>query len=73
MACDINQVDGNRVDDPTNMTPVQRLQDAFNRQTNICEDLGPYVNTKTDINGILTQLPGMAASHQNHVHVSGQR
>jgi uncharacterized protein RhaS with RHS repeats len=73
MACDINEVDGKRVDDPTNMSPVKDLQDAFNRQPNIRENYGPFLNTKTETNGTLTQRPNMAATHQNHIHATGQK
>ena len=73
MACDINEVDGKKVDDPANINPVKALQDAFNRQPNIRENYGPYLNTKTESNGTVTQRPNMAATHQNHIHATGQK
>ena len=73
MACDINEVDGKKVDDPTNKNPVKALQEAFNRHPNIRENYGPHLNTKTESNGTVTQRPNMAPTHQDHIHATGQK
>jgi RHS repeat-associated protein len=73
MACDINEVDGKRVDDATNFVALRTLQDAFNLQPNIRENFGPAITTRTESNGTVTPRPAMARTHQNHIHVSGQR
>jgi uncharacterized protein RhaS with RHS repeats len=73
MACDINEVDGKRVDDAMNLAAVRTLQDAFNLQPNIRENFGPALTTRTESNGTVTPRPDQARAHRNHIHVSGQR
>jgi hypothetical protein len=71
MAVDINRINGCPVSQNNNN--VQRLQDAFNQQSNILENYGPALNTRTEQGGTREDRPGQAAGHQTHIHVSGQR
>ena len=71
MAVDINLINNCPVSQ-TNAN-VQRLQDAFNQQSNIRENYGPAVNTFTQTGGSREQRPTQAAGHPTHIHASGQR
>jgi RHS repeat-associated protein len=72
-AVDINTVNGISVKEKKNEKAVKDLQTSFNEEKNIRENFGPLINTKTSASGTRTDKPGMANSHQNHVHVSGQK
>ena len=72
-AVDIDQINGQDVDSPSNFGAVSDLQSAFSRQTNIRENLGPAINQKTETSGSITPKPHLAATHRDHIHVSGQK
>jgi len=72
-AVDIDTVNGKPVDDSSNSGAVNDLQNAFSTQTNIRENLGPAINQKTETGGSITPKPHLAATHKDHIHVSGQK
>ncbi len=71
-AVDINRINNTPVLDPSNATNVSNLQKAFSKSGNIRENFGPASQTKISVSGKLSNKPNMAATHQNHVHASGQ-
>jgi hypothetical protein len=72
-AVDINNVNGQQVKTQGASPAVKSLQNAFANESNIRENFGPAGQTKVSTpGGKPVPMPQVAASHQDHIHASGQ-
>lgn len=72
MALDINQINGKRIDDPSNSQSVRRVQQLLTKEPNIGECFGPFINIRKNGKEVI-QKPLMKDKHLNHLHISSQR
>lgn len=73
-AVNINQINGQRVDNFANRTAVSDVQRAFRNEPGIRENFGPAFAEKTSAPGAApVPWPRVIEDHQSHIHVSGQQ